>query len=61
MGGTREISIISYRPVTSSDLNKKGGSVATFLQLVVAEVSGDEAKMKGKMRDLCWQGTSTQH
>ena len=53
MGGTKEISIISYRPVTSSDLNKKGGSVATFLQLVVAEVSGDEAKMKGKMRDLC--------
>ena len=33
MGGRREVSIISQRPVNSSDLR---GSVSTFLQLVVA-------------------------
>ena len=40
MEGRREVSVISHRPVTSSDL-KPGrlffrGSVSTFLQLVVA-------------------------
>ena len=39
MGGRREVSIISYRPVTRSDLKKERsffrGSVSTFLQLVV--------------------------
>ena len=41
MGGRREVSIISYRPVTRSDLKQERsffrGSVSTFLQLVVAE------------------------
>ena len=40
MGGRREDSIISHRPVTSSDLKEERscfrGSVSTFLQLVVA-------------------------
>ena len=40
MGGRREVSIISHRHVTSSDLKKERlflrGSVSTFLQLVVA-------------------------
>ena len=40
MGGRREVSIISHRPVTSSDLKQERsffrGSVSTFLQLVVA-------------------------
>ena len=40
MGGRRAISIISHRPVTSSDLKPERlfyrGSVSTFLQLVVA-------------------------
>ena len=40
MGGRREVSIISYRPVTRSDLKQERsffrGSVSTFLQLVVA-------------------------
>ena len=39
MGGRREVSIISYRPVTRSDLKQERpffrGSVSTFLQLVV--------------------------
>ena len=40
MGGRRGVSIISYRPVTRSDLKEKRsfsrGSVSSFLQLVVA-------------------------
>ena len=40
MGGRREVSIISHRPVTRSDLKQERsffrGSVSTFLQLVVA-------------------------
>ena len=40
IGGRREVSIISYRPVTGSDLKQERsffrGSVSTFLQLVVA-------------------------
>ena len=40
MGGRREVSIIFYRPVTRSDLKQEtsffGGSVSSFLQLVVA-------------------------
>ena len=40
MGGRREVSIISRRPVTRSDLKQERsffrGSVSTFLQLVVA-------------------------
>ena len=42
MGGRREVSIIFYRPVTRSDLKRERsffrGSVASFLQLVVANV-----------------------
>ena len=40
MGGSREVSIISHRPVISNDLKQERsfyrGSVSTFLQLVVA-------------------------
>ena len=40
MGGRREVSIISHRPVTRSDLKQERsffrGSVSTFLQVVVA-------------------------
>ena len=40
MGGRREVSIISHRPVTRSDLKQERsffrGSVSTFLELVVA-------------------------
>ena len=40
MGGRREVSILSHRPVTSSDLKQEWlffrESVSTFLQLVVA-------------------------
>ena len=40
MGGRREVSVISQRPVTSSDLKRERlfflGSVSTFLELVVA-------------------------
>ena len=40
MGGRREVSIISHRPVTRSDLRQERsvfrGSVSTFLQMVVA-------------------------
>ena len=54
MGGRREVSVIFYRPETRSDLKQERsffrGSVSTFLQLVVAEVSNDEAKMKGILR-----------
>ena len=39
MGGRREVSIISHRPVTSSNLKHErlffDGSVSTFLQLFV--------------------------
>ena len=39
MGGMREVSIISHRPVTRSDLKQERsffrGSVSSFLQLVV--------------------------
>ena len=44
MGETREVSIISHRPVTSSDLRQESSffrrSVSTFLQLVVAKRGG---------------------
>ena len=40
MGGRREVSILSHRPVTSSDLKQERlffrESVSTFLKLVVA-------------------------
>ena len=40
MGGRREVSILSHRPVTWSNLKQERsfflGSVSTFLQLVVA-------------------------
>ena len=40
MGGRREVSIISHRPVTRSDLKQERsffrGTVSTFFQLVVA-------------------------
>ena len=40
MGGRREVSILSHRPVTSSDVKQERlffrESVSTFLQLVVA-------------------------
>ena len=40
MGGRREVSILSHRPVTSSDSKQEWlffrESVSTFLQLVVA-------------------------
>ena len=40
MGGRKEVSIIVYRHVTTSDLKQErsffGGSVSTFFQLVVA-------------------------
>ena len=40
MGGRREVSIISYRPMTRSNLKQERsffrGCVSTFLQLVVA-------------------------
>ena len=43
MGGRREVSILSHRPVTSSDLKEERlcfrESVSTFLQLVVAYTS----------------------
>ena len=43
MGGRREVSVISHRTVTRSDLKQEGslfrGSVSTFFQLVVALVS----------------------
>ena len=44
MGGRREVSIISHRPVTSRNLKQErsffGGSVSTFLQLVVGTSLG---------------------
>ena len=44
MGGRREVSITSHRPVTRSDLQQERsffhGSVSTFLQLVVAKRPG---------------------
>ena len=40
MGGRREVSILSHRPVTRSNLKQERsffrGSVSTFLQMVVA-------------------------
>ena len=46
MGGRREVSIISDRPVTRSDLKQERslfrGSVSTFLQLVVANNNPEE-------------------
>ena len=43
MGGRREVSILSHRPVTCSDLKQERlcfrESVSTFLQLVVACVT----------------------
>ena len=50
MGGRREVSIISYRPVTRSDLKQERsffrGSVSTFLQLVVAMFNNSKKKKK---------------
>ena len=50
MGGRREVSIISYRPVTRSDLKQERsffrGSVSTFLQLVVAMFNNSKQKKK---------------
>ena len=47
MGGRRGVSIISYRPVTRSDLKEKRsfsrGSVSSFLELVVARAGEDFA------------------
>ena len=43
MGGRREVSVITNRPGTSSDLKHERlffrGSVSTFLQLVVALIN----------------------
>ena len=52
MGGRREVSIISHRPVINSDLKQKRsffrGSVSTFLQLVVAtSVSSTPSNYEG--------------
>ena len=48
MGGRREVSIISYRPVTRSDLKQERsffrGGVSTFLQLVVAMFNNSKKK-----------------
>ena len=56
MGGRREVSIISYRPVTRSDLKQERsfsrGSVSTFLQLVVAK-SG-HARIWTSELNLAW-------
>ena len=56
MGGRREVSIISHRPVTRNDLKQERsffrGSVSTFLQLVVASGFGAPAiicRMKSYM------------
>ena len=50
MGGRREVSIISYRPVTRSDLKQERsffrGSDSTFLQLVVAMFNNSKKKKK---------------
>ena len=55
IGGRREVSIISHRPLTRSNLKQERsffrGTFSTFLQLVVAEVSNDKAKMRK------WKGT----
>ena len=52
MGGRREVSIISHRPVTRSDLKQERsffrGSVSTFLQLVVADVFEKNEERKEK-------------
>ena len=52
MGGRREVSIISHRPVTSSDLKQERsffrGSVLTFLLLVVADVFEKNENRKEK-------------
>ena len=43
MGGRREVSIITHRPLTRNDLKQERsffpGSVSTFLQLVVANIN----------------------
>ena len=61
MGGRREVSIASHRPVTRSDLKQERlffrGSVSTFLQLVVALMwSYDETRSK-----LCYITKKTWH
>ena len=62
MGGRREVSIISHRPVTSSDLKQKRsffrGSVSTFLQLVVAtSVKFQAFKLRGRCKEMyCCDG-----
>ena len=56
MGGRREVSIISHRPVTSSDLKQERsffrGSVSTFLQLVVADVLEKNEERKEKQNNV---------
>ena len=57
MGGRREVSIISHRPVTSSDLKQERsffrGSVSTFLQLVVAtSVKFQAFKLRGRCKEM---------
>ena len=55
MGGRREVSIISYRPVTRNDLKQERsffrGSVSTFLQLVVAMFNNSKKKKKNDRND----------
>ena len=56
MGGRREVSIISHRPVTRSDLKQERsffrGSVSTFLQLVVADVLEKNEERKEKQNNV---------
>ena len=57
MGGRREVSIISHRPVTRSDLQQERsffrGSVSTFLQLVVAENINERYRKNRKSNNFC--------
>ena len=56
MGGRREVSIISYRPVTRSDLKQERsffrGSVSTFLQLVVDEDDFEAGPVQALVKQL---------
>ena len=57
MGGRREVSIISHRPMTRSDLNQERsffrGSVSTFLQLVVAFLLIERSPYLDWFRSTC--------
>ena len=59
MGGRREVSILSHRPVTSSDLKQERlcfrESVSTFLQLVVAFNVIPKLKWQGPWPSLSGQ------